>query len=117
LKKHKGNTRRMLMNIGRNDLELQGWGPNLASITTYENNKAIKEIGSSEARCNPHCKTNQCCGFPIQASKFYENPSCVSCFFVRTLPRGSKFFKVYQKTCHNMTLLYSFFILFTSLFS
>jgi hypothetical protein len=85
------------MNIRRNNLELQGWGPSLASTTTYENNKAIKEVGSSEGRSKPHCKTNQCCGFPTQASRFYENPSCVSCFFVGALPRGFKFFKVYQK--------------------
>jgi hypothetical protein len=117
LKKHKGNTKRMLMNIGRNNLELQGWGPGLALTTTYENNKAIKEVGPLEARSNPHCKTNQCCDFPTQAFRFYENPSCVSCFFVGTLPRRSKFFKVYQKTCHNMTLLYSFSIFFTSHFS
>jgi hypothetical protein len=52
------------MNIGRNNLELQGWGLGLASTTTYENNKAIKEVGSLEARSNPHCKINYCCDFP-----------------------------------------------------
>jgi hypothetical protein len=58
----------------------------LASTTTYQNNKAIGEVGSSEARSIPHFETNQCCGFPTQTSRFYENPFCVSCFFVRTLP-------------------------------
>jgi hypothetical protein len=84
-KKHKSNTRRMLMNIKRNNL-VSSWGPSLASTKTYQNNKAIKEVGSSKVKFNIHYETNQCCGFPIQASKFYENPSCVSCFLVGTLP-------------------------------
>jgi hypothetical protein len=54
--------------------------------TTYQNNKAIKEVGLSKARSIPHCETKQCHGFPIQASKFYDNPSYVSCFFIGTLP-------------------------------
>jgi hypothetical protein len=55
-------------------------------MTTYQNNKAIREVGSLEARSIPHRETNQCNRFPIQAFKFYDNPSCVSCFFVGTLP-------------------------------
>jgi len=30
--------------------QLKGWRPNLASTTTYQNNKAIREIKSSKAR-------------------------------------------------------------------
>jgi hypothetical protein len=41
-------------------------------MTTYQNNKAIREVGSLEAMPIPHCETNQCHGFPTQASKFYE---------------------------------------------
>jgi len=55
-------------------------------MTTYQNNKAIKKVGSLEARSIPHCKTNQWHGFPTQVFKFYENPSYVSCFLVGTLP-------------------------------
>jgi len=65
---------------------LKGWGLSLASITTYQNNKAIREVGLSKVRSILHCETNQCHGFPIQASKFYENPSYVSCFLIGTLP-------------------------------
>jgi hypothetical protein len=32
------------------------------------------------------CETNQCRGFPIQVFRFYENPSCVSCFLIKFLP-------------------------------
>jgi hypothetical protein len=66
--------------------QLQGWGLGLVSMTTYQKNKTIKEVGSFKARSILHCETNQCHGFPIQVSKFYENSSCVSCFFVGTLP-------------------------------
>jgi hypothetical protein len=55
-------------------------------MTTYHDNKAIKEVGSLKARSIIHCETNQCRGFLTQASKFYENPSYVSCFLVGTLP-------------------------------
>jgi len=58
----------------------------LALTTTYQDNKAIKKVGSLEARSIPHWETNQCHGFPTQVSRFYENPSCVSCFLVGTLP-------------------------------
>jgi hypothetical protein len=57
--------------------QLIGRGLGLTSTTTYQNNKAIREVGSSKGRSIPHCETNQCHGFPIQASKFYENPSYV----------------------------------------
>ncbi len=67
-------------------IELQGSGPSLALMITYQNNKVIREVESSEVRSILHCKTNQCHGFPTQASRFYENPSYVSCFFVGTLP-------------------------------
>jgi len=67
--------------------QLQGQGPSLVSMTTYQNNKVIREIGSLEARSIPHCKTKHCHSFPIQTLRFYENPSCVSCFLVGTLPR------------------------------
>ncbi len=63
-----------------------GRGPSVALMTTYQDNKTIREMGSSKARSNFHCEINQCCGFPVQAFKFYENPSYVSCFLVRTLP-------------------------------
>ncbi len=49
------------------------------------NNKAIKEVRSLEVKSILHCETNQCRGFPTQASKFYENPFYVSCFLVGTL--------------------------------
>ncbi len=65
---------------------LKGRGLGLASITTYQNNKAIKEVGLSKAMSIPHCETNHCHGFPIQASKFYDNPSYVSCFLIGPLP-------------------------------
>jgi hypothetical protein len=55
-------------------------------MTTYQNIKAIRKVGSSKARSIPHCETNQCYGFPTQVFRFYENPSCVSCFFIGTLP-------------------------------
>ncbi len=55
-------------------------------MTTYHDNKAIKEVGSLKARSILHCETNQCHGFLIQASKLYENPSYVPCFLVGTLP-------------------------------
>ncbi len=35
----------MLMNI-KITTQFQGWGPSLASIRTYQNIKAIKEVGS-----------------------------------------------------------------------
>jgi hypothetical protein len=35
------------------------------------------------------CETNQCRGFPIQVFRFYENPSCVSCFLIKFLPYAS----------------------------
>ncbi len=66
--------------------KVQGWGPCLASTATYQNNKAIREVGSSKARSILHYETNQCHGLPTQASRFYENPSCVSCFLIGTLP-------------------------------
>jgi hypothetical protein len=66
--------------------QLQGWGPGLVSMTTYQNNKTITEVGSSKAISIIHCETNQCHAFPIQVFKFYENPSCVLCFLVGTLP-------------------------------
>ncbi len=55
-------------------------------VTTYQDNKAIKEVGSLEARSIFHYETNQCHDFLIQVFRFYENPSCVSCFLVGTLP-------------------------------
>jgi hypothetical protein len=58
-------------------------------MTTYQDNKAIKEVGSSKARSIIHCETNQCHDFLIQAFRLYENPSCVSCFLVGTLPMST----------------------------
>jgi hypothetical protein len=46
----------------------------------------IKKVGSLEASSIFDCETNQCRDFSTQASRFYDNPSCVSCFFVGTLP-------------------------------
>jgi hypothetical protein len=48
-------------------------------MTTYQDNKAMREVGSSKARSIPNCETNQCHGFPTQTSRFYENPFRVSC--------------------------------------
>ncbi len=48
--------------------------------------KAIKKVRSLKVRSFPHYETNQCHGFLIQVFMFYDNPSCVSCFFVGTLP-------------------------------
>jgi hypothetical protein len=53
--------------------QLQGQGPNLASTTTYQDNKTIREVGSLKVRFIPHCETNQFCGFSTEASRFYEN--------------------------------------------
>ncbi len=36
-----------------------------------------------------YCETNQCHDFLTQAFMFYENPSCVSCFLVGTLPMST----------------------------
>jgi hypothetical protein len=83
-KKHKGDTRKMLMNIKRNN-PISKSRPSLALMTTYQNNKAAIKVGSSKVRSIPHYETIQCRGFSTQASKFYENPSCVSCFLVGTL--------------------------------
>ncbi len=46
----------------------------------------IKEVGSLKAKSIPNCETNQCHGFSIEVFRFYDNPSCVSCFFVGTWP-------------------------------
>jgi hypothetical protein len=59
----------------------------LVLMTTYQNNKIITKVQSLEVRSNLHCETNQCYDFPTQVSKFYENPSYVSCFLVGILPR------------------------------
>jgi hypothetical protein len=67
--------------------KFQGQGPCLTLTTTYQDKKAIRKVGSLEARSIPHCETNKCCGFLTQDSKFYENPFCVSCFLITTLPR------------------------------
>ncbi len=42
----------------------------------------IRKVRSLKARSIPNCETSQCCGFSIQTSRFYENPSCVSCFLL-----------------------------------
>jgi hypothetical protein len=36
--------------------QLQGWGLNLVSTTTYQDNKAIKEVGSLDVRSIFHVK-------------------------------------------------------------
>jgi hypothetical protein len=52
------------MNIGRNNpTSSQRLG--LASTTTYQDNKAIRKVGSLEARFIFHYETNQCSGFLI----------------------------------------------------
>jgi hypothetical protein len=84
LKKHKGNIRKMMMNIEKNH-PISRSKLDLALTTTYQNNKVIRKFGSSKIRSIPHYETNQCHGFSTQTSKFYENPSCVSCFLVGTL--------------------------------
>ncbi len=66
--------------------QLQGWGLGLVSTTTYQNNKTIRKVGSSKVKSICHCETYKCHGFPTQDFKFYDNPSCVSCFFGGTLP-------------------------------
>jgi hypothetical protein len=76
----------MLINIRKSN---QGRGPSLVSMTTYQDNKAIKEVGSLKARSILQCETNQCHDFLTQVFKFYENPSCVSCFLVGTLPTST----------------------------
>jgi hypothetical protein len=86
LEKHKGDIRKMLIHWKEQLNFKVGRGPSVALMTTYQDNKTIREMGSSKARSNFHCEINQCCGFPVQAFKFYENPSYVSCFLVRTLP-------------------------------
>jgi hypothetical protein len=58
-------------------------------MTTYQDNKAVKKVRSSEVRSIIHCETNQCHDFLIQAFKFYENLSCVSCFLGGTLPTST----------------------------
>ncbi len=73
------------MNIEKNNPS-SSQGPNVASLMTYQENKAIREIGLSKVKSIPHCETNQCHGFLIEASMFYESPSCVTCFLVGTLP-------------------------------
>jgi hypothetical protein len=55
-------------------------------MTTFQNNKAIKEVKSSKARSILHCETNQCHDFPIEVFRFYENPFYFSHFLVGTLP-------------------------------
>jgi hypothetical protein len=59
----------------------------LTLTTTYQN-KAIREVRSSQAKSILHCETNQCHDFPTQVSKFYENPFYVSHFLVGTLPHA-----------------------------
>jgi hypothetical protein len=46
-----------------------------------------KKLDHQKVKSIPQCEINQCCGFPTQASRLYENPSYVSCFFIGTLPR------------------------------
>jgi hypothetical protein len=88
LKKHKSNIKRMLMNIERNNLVSRSktWFA-LVSTITYEDNKAMRKVGSLKVRSILDCEINQCHGFLTQASKLCENPFNVSCFFVGTLPR------------------------------
>jgi len=83
-KKHKGDTRKMLMNIRKNN-PISKSRPSMALTTTYQNNKAARKVESSKVRSIRHCETIQCQGFSTQASRFYGNPSCVSCFLVGTL--------------------------------
>jgi hypothetical protein len=84
LKKHNNDTRKMSMNIKKNN-PVSRSGLGLVLTTTYQNNKAIKEVGPSKVRSIPHCETNQCHGFSTQVFRFYENQSYVSCFLVGTL--------------------------------
>jgi hypothetical protein len=46
--------------------QLQSQGVGLALTITYQNNKAIKEVGSSKVESILHCEANQCRDFPIQ---------------------------------------------------
>jgi hypothetical protein len=76
----------MLINIRKSN---QGRGPSLVLMTTYQDNKDIKEVGLLEARSILQCETNQWHYFLTQAFRFYENPSRVSCFLVGTLPTST----------------------------
>ncbi len=55
-------------------------------MTIYQNNKSIEEVGSPKVRSIPHYETYQCCVFPTQVFKLYENTSNVSCFLIGNLP-------------------------------
>ncbi len=46
--------------------QLQGQGPSLLSMITYQDNKAIRKVGSLETKSIPHCETNQCHGFQLK---------------------------------------------------
>jgi len=46
----------MLINIRKSN---QGRGPSLVLMTTYQDNKDIKEVGLLEARSILQCETNQ----------------------------------------------------------
>jgi hypothetical protein len=63
LKKHKGDTRRMLMNIKKNNLVSR-----LGTMFNFNENiskqQGHQKVGSSKTRSIPHCETNQCHGFP-----------------------------------------------------
>jgi hypothetical protein len=78
----------MLINIGKNN-------PISRSRTEFgfddniPRQKVIKKVGSSEARSILHCETNKCHDFLTQPFRFYDNPSCVSCFLVGTLPTST----------------------------
>jgi len=72
------------MNIGRNNLASRlgtkfGFDNNISKQQGHQISWIIK------ARSISHCETNQCRHFPTQVSKFYENPSCVSCFLIGNL--------------------------------
>jgi hypothetical protein len=46
--------------------QLQDGGPSLASMTTYQDNKAIREVGSVDVRFIPHCEQINAIAFQLK---------------------------------------------------
>jgi hypothetical protein len=60
--------------------------PSLALMTKHQDNSTFNKIGLPNIWSLHYHETNQCCGLPTQTSKLHESPSCVSYFFIGTLP-------------------------------
>jgi hypothetical protein len=56
-------------------------------MTTHQNNSTFREIRLPKTWSIHHHEINQRGGLPTQISKFYKDPSNVSCFYVGTLPK------------------------------